>query len=85
MNSRGAHNLLWNRSFLLNLPIIIPLIVLSSVPYFILIGQQDVANQIAGYAFYLLGIVVIYKIILSLVNKRTDKKKVIAKTKENQT
>jgi hypothetical protein len=82
--SRGALTLLRNRSFLLNLPVIIPLIILSSTPYFILIKQQDIANEYAGYAFYLLVIAVIYKIIQSLVNKRVNRNKAISRTMENQ-
>ena len=84
MNSRGAHTLLRNRSFLVNLPVIIPLIILMFAPYFILIKQQDVANQNASYAFYLLVIAVIYKIIQNLVTKNVSKSNLGSKTKVNQ-
>ena len=84
MTIGGALTLLRVRSFLINLPVIIPLVVLACAPYFILIKQQDIANDYAGYALYLLVIAVVYKIVQNLVDKQVHKTKVASKIKESQ-
>jgi Ca2+/Na+ antiporter len=72
--------LLGNNFVLLNLPIIIALILLASVPFFILQEQIEIANQIASYAYYLLIVGVIWKFIQYL----SDKRKTVNNTKRKK-
>jgi cytosine/uracil/thiamine/allantoin permease len=46
-----------------NLPIIIALIILAYVPFLILQDENEIANQITSYSFYLLIMGVIWKSI----------------------
>ena len=46
-----------------NFPIIVALVLLASAPIFLLSNNYDVANQNAGYAFYLLIAGIIWKVI----------------------
>ena len=52
-----------------NLPIIIALILLTSAPFLLLQNEQDLANQIAGYAFYFLVAGILWKIIQYLIGE----------------
>jgi len=52
-----------------NLPVIIALFVLSSSPILLLLHQDDIANQNAGYAFYFLIVGVLWKILQYLLDK----------------
>lgn len=49
--------------FFYNLPIIIALVMLGVVPLLIVLNENEKANQIAGYAFYLIILGVLGKII----------------------
>lgn len=65
-----------------NLPVIIALIMLASAPYFLLHYQQDIANQNAGYAFYLLIVAILWKIIQHVMDNHFEKKNIYAKKEE---
>jgi len=52
-----------------NLPIIIALIMLTSAPFLLLLHEEDIANQNASYAYYLLIVGVIWKLIQYLSDK----------------
>ena len=54
--------------FFYNLPIIIALIMLGISPLMIILNENENANQIAGYAFYLIIVGVVFKIIQYLKN-----------------
>jgi hypothetical protein len=54
--------------FFYNLPIIIALIMLGISPLMIILNENENANQIAGYAFYLIIVGVVCKIIQYLKN-----------------
>ena len=58
-----------DKNFLSNLPVIIALILLGSAPFFLLQDELEIANQLAGYAFYLLIVGVVWKIIQYLTNR----------------
>lgn len=49
--------------FFYNLPVIIALVMLGLAPLLIILNENENANQIAGYAFYLIIIGVLCKII----------------------
>ena len=49
--------------FFYNLPIIIALVMLGVAPVLIIMSENENANQIAGYAFYLMVVGVLGKII----------------------
>lgn len=49
--------------FFYNLPIIIALVMLAVSPLLIMLNENENANQIAGYGFYLIIIGVIGKVI----------------------
>ena len=68
--------------FLPNLPVIIALIMLSSAPLFLLLNEQDIAIQNAGYAFYLLIVGILWKIIQYFMNNHFEKKNISAKKEE---
>ena len=53
----------FNHTFFYNLPIMIALVMLSVAPLFIMLNEGENANQITGYAFYLIIIGVLFKII----------------------
>ena len=53
-----------------NLPIIIAIILLVSTPFLILQKEEQIANQIASYAYYLLIAGVIWKLVQYLGDKR---------------
>jgi hypothetical protein len=75
--------LLRSSNFVLsNLPVIIALILLSRAPFFLLQNQEGIGNQIAKYAFYLLIIGVLWKIIQHLMNNHFEKKNISAKKEE---
>ena len=67
-HTKYIQNLLSNFVFS-NLPIIIALILLTSAPFLLLQNEQDIANQIAGYAFYFLVAGILWKIIQYLMGK----------------
>jgi hypothetical protein len=52
-----------------NLPIIIAPIILTSAPFLLLLHEEDIANQNASYAYYLLIVGVIWKLIQFLRDK----------------
>jgi hypothetical protein len=56
-----------------NLPIIIALIMLSSTPFLLLQNEENIANQYAGYAFYLLAVGILWKIIQYLRDNHRHK------------
>jgi hypothetical protein len=62
-----------------NLPIIIALIILTSAPFLLLLHEEDTANQNASYAYYLLIVGVIWKLIQYL----SDKPKPVNNTNRN--
>jgi hypothetical protein len=74
--------LLRSNFVLSNLPVIIALILLASAPFFLLHNQQDIANQNAGYVFYLLIVGILWKIIQHLMNNHFEKKNISAKKEE---
>jgi len=54
----------WFNNFdLSNLPILIAIALLAFAPVPILQDKQDIANQIAGYAYYFLIVGILWKII----------------------
>ena len=65
-----------------NLPIIIALVLLISPPFLILQNEEDIANQNAGYAYYLLIVAILWKIIQHLMNNHFEKKNISAKKEE---
>jgi hypothetical protein len=65
-----------------NLPVIILLVMLASTPFFILQKEQEIANQIAGYAYLLLIVGILWKIIQHFMNNHFEKKNVSAKKEE---
>jgi len=67
-----------------NLPVIIALIVLSSAPLFLLLNEQDAANQNAEYAFYFLIAGVIWKIIQYLTINHRHNDNISTKKLEGQ-
>ena len=67
-----------------NLPVIIALTLLSSAPLFLILNEQDVANQNAEYAFYFLIAGVIWKIIQYLTFKHQCKDNISTKKLEGQ-
>jgi predicted CDP-diglyceride synthetase/phosphatidate cytidylyltransferase len=71
-----------NKFVLSNLPVIIALFMLASAPFFVLQNQEDIANQYAGYAFYLLIVGIVWKIIQYLMNKHFEKNNISAKKVE---
>jgi uncharacterized membrane protein len=79
--NRYIQNLLSNFVFS-NLPIIIALILLTSAPFLILQNEQDIANQIVGYAFYFLVAGILWKIIQHFMNNRFEKKNISPKKEE---
>lgn len=54
--------------FFYNLPIIIALVMLGITPLMIILNENENANQIAEYAFYLIIVGVVCKIIQYLKN-----------------
>jgi hypothetical protein len=68
IHNKYIQNQLSNFAFS-NLPIIIALILLTSAPFLLLQNEQDIANQIAGYAFYFLAAGILWKIIQYLMGK----------------
>jgi hypothetical protein len=54
--------------FFYNLPIIIAMVMLGISPLMIILNENENANQIAGYAFYLIIVGVVFKIIQYLKN-----------------
>jgi hypothetical protein len=52
-----------------NLPVIIALFLLCSSPVLLLLHQDDIANQNAGYAFYFLIVGVLWIILQCLMGK----------------
>jgi hypothetical protein len=63
--------MLRSNSFLLNLPILIALILLSSTVFLLLQNQLDIADKTAGYAFYLLIAGIFCKIVQCLRDRGT--------------
>jgi hypothetical protein len=61
---------------LLNLPVIIAL------PFFLLQNEQEIANQTAGYAYYLLIVGILWKIIQHFMTNHFEKKYISAKKEE---
>jgi hypothetical protein len=59
-----------DNNFLSNLPVIIALIMLGSTPLLILLNEQEIANQTAASAYYLLIVGVIWKVIQYLNDMR---------------
>jgi len=74
--------LLSSNFVLSNLPVIIALIMLASPPFFLLQNQDEIANQNAGYAFYLLIVGILWKIIQHFMNKHFEKNNTSAKKVE---
>ena len=60
----------FDNNFLSNLPVIIALIMLGSTPLLILLNEQEIANQAAASAYYLLIVGVIWKVLLYLNDMR---------------
>ena len=52
-----------NYAFFYNLPIIIALVMLVICPFLIMLDESEKANQVTGYAFYLLVLGVLVKIV----------------------
>jgi hypothetical protein len=65
-----------------NLPVIIALVMLASTPFFLLQNEQEIANQIAGYAYYLLIVAILWKIIQHFMNNHFEKKNKSEKKEE---
>ena len=61
--------LLRSNFVLLNLPVIIALFMLGTCPFLLLLDQEGIANQNAGFASYFLIAGVMWKIILYLMHK----------------
>jgi hypothetical protein len=74
--------LLRSNFVLSNLPVIIALIMLASTPFFLLQNEQQIANQIAGYAYYFLIVGILWKIIRHFMNTHFEKKNISAKKEE---
>ena len=74
--------LLRSNFVLSNLPVIIALVMLASTPFFLLQNEQEIANQIAGYAYYLLIVAILWKIIQHFMNTHFEKKNISAKKEE---
>jgi hypothetical protein len=62
-----------------NLPVIIALIMLGSLPILILLHHEDNANQNAGYAFYFLIVGVLWKIVQYLMGKYLHQNEISSK------
>jgi hypothetical protein len=56
-----------------DLPIIIALVLLVSTPFLLLQNENEIANQIAGYAYYFLIAGILWKIIQYLINRYPHK------------
>jgi hypothetical protein len=65
-----------------DLPVIIALVMLASTPFFLLQNEHQIANQIAGYAFYFLIVAILWKIIQHFMNNPFEKKNISAKKEE---
>ena len=76
--------LLRSNFVLSNLPVIIALILLASALYFLFHNQQDIANQNAGYAFYLLIVGIFWKIIQHLMNNHFEEKNISEKKRKRR-
>ena len=74
--------LLRSNFVLSNLPVIIALVMLASTPFFLLQNDQEIANLIAGYAYYLLIVGILWKIIQYFMNNHFEKKNISAKKEE---
>jgi hypothetical protein len=74
--------LLRSNFVLSDLPVIIALVMLASAPFFLLQNQDEIANQIAGYAYYLLIVAILWKIIQHFINNQFEKKNISAKKEE---
>jgi hypothetical protein len=68
-----------------NLPVIIALVMLASTPFFILQKVNEIANQIAGYAFYFLIAGILWKAIQYLINRYPSKDNVPSKLLDSKT
>jgi len=68
--------LLLSNFVLSNLPVIIALVMLASTSFFLLQKEQEIANQIAGYAYYLLILAIFWKIIQHFMNNHFEQKNV---------
>jgi Ca2+/Na+ antiporter len=71
--------LLRSNFVLSNLPIIIALILLASAPIFLLQNENEIANLNAGYAFYLLIVGILWKIIQYMMDKHPRKNNITSK------
>jgi len=67
-----------------NLPIIIALVMLISAPFLLLQNEQEIANQNAGYAYYLLIAAILWKIIQYLIGKHPTENNISTKKFEPQ-
>jgi hypothetical protein len=55
------------------MPIIIALVLLASTPFLLLQNENEIANQIAGYAYYFLIAGILWKVIQLLTNRHPRK------------
>jgi hypothetical protein len=65
-----------------NSPVIIALVLLASTPFFLLQNEQEIANQITGYAYYFLIVAILWKIIQHFLSNRFEKKNISANKEE---
>jgi hypothetical protein len=74
--------LLRSNFVLSNLPVIFALVMLASTPFFLLQNVQEIANQIAGFAYFLLIVGILWKIIQHFTTNHFEKKNISAKKEE---
>jgi len=67
---QGKFRFEWN--ILSSFPVFIALIIIASTPIFYLKHEEQIANQIAQYAFYILTIGILLKTIQLLVDKHSE-------------
>ena len=65
----------FERNILSNFPVLTALIFIASTPIFYLKHEEQIANQIAQYAFYILIIGILWKAIQLLVDKHSEEAK----------
>ncbi len=75
--------LLRSNFVLSDLPVIIALIMLASTPFFLLQNEPEIANQTAGYAYYLLIAAILWKVIQYLIGKHPpERNNIVEKLKQ---
>ena len=67
-----------------NLPVIIALIMICCAPFLLLQNEQEIANQIAGYAYYLLVVGILWKIIQFVLKLYPHKDNISTKQSETK-